>query len=160
VAGLVLEYGGGRDEAIAGLLHDAIEDCPQDYVGGVAALRADLLEHFGPEVLEIVEGCTDAETLPKPPWQERKEAYLAHLATASPSIRLVSCCDKLHNARAIVADQRVMGDALFERFTAGKVGTLWYYASLAAEFEKGVSPAPAAELRRTVTAMQKLAGQG
>ena len=157
VAGLVLEHGGNRDEAIAALLHDSIEDCSEDFPGGVHALRARIRAEFSPEVLEIVEGCTDSETVPKPPWQERKERYLEHLATASPSIRLVSCCDKLHNARAIVADLRVIGGALFERFTAGKVGTLWYYGALAEAFERAPVPGPAGELRRTVAVMRELA---
>jgi len=160
VASLVLESGGNSDEAIAALLHDSIEDCGHIYPGGVEALRARIRDDFGAAVLAIVEGCTDADVDPKPAWRGRKEPNIAHLAGASPSVRLVSCSDKLHNARAIVADLRLMGNALFERFTAGQSGTLWYYGSLAAEFEKGVSPAPAAELRRTVTAMQQLAQQG
>jgi len=113
VAGIVLENGGTADEAIVGLLHDSIEDCGVKFPGGVEALRAHIRASFGPAVLAIVEGCTDAETLPKPPWRARKAAYLAHLVTASPSVRLVSCSDKLHNARAIVSDLRVMGNALF-----------------------------------------------
>lgn len=157
VASLVLEHGGNSDEAIAALLHDSIEDRGHDYPGGVEALRARIRDEFGAAVLAIVEGCTDSETEPKPPWRKRKEDYLAHLADASPSIRLVSCADKLHNARAIVSDLRVLGDALFERFTAKKAGTLWYYESLAAEFERGGPPALAAELRRTVDAMKALA---
>ena len=73
VAGLVLENGGDRDQAIAALLHDAIEDCPVDYPGGVTGLRADIKATFGDTVLRIVEGCTDGETSPKPPYRERKE---------------------------------------------------------------------------------------
>lgn len=157
VASLVLESGGSSDEAIAGVLHDTIEDCAEHYPGGVEALRARIRTEFGPAVLSIVEGCTDAEIVPKPPWRGRKEAYLAHLATASPSVRLVSCCDKLHNARAIVSDLRAIGDALFDRFKPGKAGVLWYYESLAREFEQR-GPAPlAAELRRTVEDMKALA---
>ncbi len=157
VAGLVLEHGGARDEAIAGLLHDAIEDCPTDYPDGRAQLRRDIEREFGPEVLAIVEGCTDADVDPKPPWRARKESYLAHLAKAPPAVRLVSCADKLHNARAIVADLRVMGPALFERFTGKRDGTLWYYRALAAEFARGGPEQLAAELGRTVETMEALA---
>jgi (p)ppGpp synthase/HD superfamily hydrolase len=157
VAGLVLEHGGDRDEAIAGLLHDAIEDCPEDYPGGRAQLKCDIEREFGAAVLAIVEGCTDAEVDPKPPWRPRKEAYLAHLPRAPASVRLVSCADKLHNARAIVADLRVMGPALFTRFTGKRDGTLWYYRALAEEFGRGGPAALAAELRRTVETMEGLA---
>jgi GTP pyrophosphokinase len=158
VAGLVLENGGGRDEAIAGLLHDSIEDCPKDYPGGVPALRADIEREFGDKVLAIVEGCTDAETLKKPPWRGRKERYVAHLEDAPVEVLLVSCADKLHNARAIVADQRVMGNALFERFTGKRDGTLWYYESLAEVFGRRGPKWLSAELSRTVETMKELAG--
>ena len=158
VAGLVLENDGGRDEAIAGLLHDSIEDCGVDYPGGVSALRDRVRSEFGESVLAIVEGCTDAETVPKPPWRERKERYIAHLEHAPPEVLLVSCADKLHNARAIVADLRVMGDALFARFNGGRDGTLWYYEALAEVFGRRGPEHLAAELGRTVETMQELAG--
>jgi (p)ppGpp synthase/HD superfamily hydrolase len=158
VAGLVLENGGGRDEAIAGLLHDSIEDCGADYPGGVGELRGELEAEFGPAVRCIVEGCTDAESVPKPPWRERKTHYIAHLEHAPEQVLLVSCADKLHNARAIVADLRVMGDALFDRFNGGRDGTLWYYESLAEVFERKGPAHLAGELRRTVDTMKTLAG--
>lgn len=81
VASLVLEFGGDEDHAIAGLLHDAIED--------QGAEQEPIIEaRFGPRVAAIVRGCTDADSLPKPPWQARKEAYIAHLETAGPDIWL------------------------------------------------------------------------
>lgn len=158
VASLVLEYGGDEDQAIAALLHDAIEDQAVSYAGGAEALRQTITERFGSRVLEIVEGCTDAETIPKPPWQARKEAYITHLYTANADILLVSCADKLHNARAILRDYRQIGDALWERFTAGKAGVLWYYRSLADAFLAlpAAQPDLAAELDRTVTAIETL----
>jgi (p)ppGpp synthase/HD superfamily hydrolase len=158
VAGLVLENGGGRDAAIAGLLHDSIEDCGMNYPDGVSALRERIRQEFGAGVLAIVEGCTDAETMPKPPYRERKERYIAHVEGAPAEVLLVSCADKLHNARAIVADLRVMGDALFARFNGGREGTLWYYESLAEVFGRRGPEHLAAELGRTVATMKELAG--
>ena len=110
VAGLVLEHGGDEDEAIAALLHDAVEDA-----GGQARL-ANLRHRFGDRVAEIVIDCTDTDITPKPPWRARKETYIAHLENASASARLVSCCDKLHNARTIVADLRTQGDLVWKKF--------------------------------------------
>jgi GTP pyrophosphokinase len=159
VAGIVLEYGGSRDQAIAALLHDAIEDQAEGYPGGAARLRADIRERFGDEVLRIVEGCTDAYTVPKPPWRQRKENYIAHLRETDDAVRLVSCADKLHNARAIVSDLRVLGDALFDRFGGGKAGTLWYYGALAETFLQQGEHRLAAELDRTVRTMRRLAGE-
>jgi len=159
VAGLVLDYGGGRDEAIAALLHDSIEDQGVHYPGGVAALREAISGDFGARVLAIVEGCTDAETMPKPPWADRKKQYVAHIRRASDDVRLVSCSDKLHNARAIVADLRVIGTAVFERFTGQRKGTLWYYDALVTAFSDAGPRDLAAELSRTVAVMKDLAAE-
>jgi GTP pyrophosphokinase len=126
VCALVLDYGGDEDQAIAGLLHDVIEDCGEQH-------RAVVRATFGDRVADIVEGCTDgvpdSEGV-KAPWRERKAAYLAHLRDAPADTLLVSACDKLHNARAIAADVRSTGDDVFTRFKAGRGGTLWYYGAL------------------------------
>src|SRR6266853_1074562 len=103
VAAIAIEHGACEDEAIAALLHDSIEDRSEAF-GGAAKLRAAIREKFGAAVLAIVEGCTDADTIPKPPWKERKEAYLSHLPHASHAVRLVSAADKLYNARSILMD--------------------------------------------------------
>jgi len=152
VAALVLEYGGDEDTAIAALLHDAVEDA-----GGEPRL-ADIRLRFGEAVAYIVDGCSDSKTIPKPPWRKRKEDYVAHLESATPSTLLVSCCDKLHNARCIVADLRDVGDALWGRFNGGREGTLWYYETLSATFERLDVPTPlSGELRRTISTMHDLA---
>jgi (p)ppGpp synthase/HD superfamily hydrolase len=150
VASLVLEHGATENEAIAALLHDAIED------QGGAATREQIRLRFGPTVERIVVECSDAETTPKPPWRERKEAYIARIAAASPSARLVSMADKLHNARSILADYRLVGDALWARFTGGCEGTLWYYRTLADTY-RAVQPHPLAdELARVVAEIERL----
>jgi (p)ppGpp synthase/HD superfamily hydrolase len=153
VTSLVLENGGDEDEAIAALLHDAIED------QGGAATREEIRRRFGDTVVAIVDGCTDAEVMPKPPWRGRKEAYIAHIRQASPSVRLVSAADKLHNARTILADYRVLGDRLWQRFTGGKEGTLWYYRSVV-EALREVGPVPLVEeLDRVVKEIERLAAE-
>ena len=130
VASLVLEYGGNEDEAIAALLHDAIED------QGGAPTREEIRRHFGDKVTAIVDGCTDSDTIPKPPWRDRKEAYIAHIAFASPSVKLVSIADKIYNVRSIIKDYQILGEALWECFHGGKEGTLWYYQSLVEALSK------------------------
>jgi len=151
VASIALQYGANENEAIAALLHDAVED------QGGAATREEILRRFGDKVAEIVDGCTDADTLPKPPWKRRKEAYVAHIRNTSASVRLVSACDKLQNARAILADYRVLGESLWRRFSGGKEGTLWYYRALVQAFrEAGTSPL-IEELDRVVSEIERLA---
>jgi GTP pyrophosphokinase len=124
VASIALEYGANEDEAIAALLHDAVEDA-----GGSDRLE-DIRVRFGDDVANIVDECTDAYTIPKPPWRERKEEYINHISLASRSARLISASDKLHNARSILKDYRLEGETLWSRFNGGKDGTLWYYRSL------------------------------
>jgi (p)ppGpp synthase/HD superfamily hydrolase len=153
VAAIALEHGASEDEAIAALLHDAIED------QGGAPVREEIRRRFGTSVADIVDGCTDSETIPKPPWRERKEKYLAHLGEASPSVRLVCAADKLHNVRSLVADYRVHGEALWDRFNGGRAGTLWYYREIARIL---ISSSPQRnalvdELARVVDQLQRMA---
>jgi GTP pyrophosphokinase len=150
VASIALEYGANEDEAIAALLHDAIED------QGGAATREEIRRRFGDIVTEIVDGCTDTDTTPKPPWQQRKEAYITHIPTASASIRLVSAADKLHNVRSILQDYRLMADRLWGHFQGGKDGTLWYYRALVHAFRAAESTPLVDELDRVVSELEEL----
>lgn len=152
VASLVGTYGGDEEQVIAALLHDAVED----FIDEVPDIRAQIDEKFGPRVLEIVEGCTDSDTLPKPPWAARKQTYLDHLHALpadSPTL-LVSLCDKVYNARAIVADLEVEGEILWERFNAKRAGSLWYYRVLSNIFLHKKPGYLANELKRLVEIME------
>lgn len=153
VSALVLEHGGDEDQAIAGLLHDVIEDCG-------AAYEPIIREQFGERVTRIVRACTDADTTPKPPWQQRKTTYLQHLEQESPEVLLVSACDKLHNARAIVSDQHAIGQTVFERFSATQAQVLWYYESLAEIYLSKMPGRLADEVARNVDHMHAMAGGG
>ena len=150
VASLVLEDGGSAPEAIAALLHDAVED-----QGGARRL-AEIEHRFGQTVAEIVAGCTDSDQSPKPPWRPRKEAYLQHLAVATPAILRVALADKLHNARAIIMDSRRVGPLIWKRFTASRDEVLWYYQSLAHIFAGHRPGAMAEELAQCVHTMASL----
>ncbi|MCL1471801.1 HD domain-containing protein [Argonema antarcticum] len=150
VASIALEYGANEDEAIAALLHDAIED------QGGAATRSEIRRRFGDTVTAIVDGCTDSDTTPKPPWRQRKEAYIAHIPTASPSVLLVSASDKLHNARSILKDYRILGESVWERFKGGREGSLWYYRALVNAFRKAWSSPLIDELERVVSELEDL----
>lgn len=148
VAALAIEYGANEDEAIAALLHDAVED-----QGGPPTLKA-IRETYGDEVARIVDACSDTDEVPKPPWKERKEAYLEHLESADESVRLVSCCDKIHNLRSILSDYRHFGGEVFERFKAGQEGTMWYYAALSEVFTRLGPERPASDLAHTLVTLQ------
>jgi (p)ppGpp synthase/HD superfamily hydrolase len=121
VTALVLEHQGTEAEAIAALLHDAIED-----QGGIPT-REKIRSQFGDEISAIIEGCTDSDTQPKPPWYERKQRYLHQIKTAAPSVRLVALADKLHNARSLLQLLRHQGSSAWDNFGGKKAGTLWFY---------------------------------
>jgi (p)ppGpp synthase/HD superfamily hydrolase len=152
VSDIAMEYGANETEAIAALLHDAVEDC-----GGAKRLR-DIERKFGKAVAKIVDGCTDTYEFPKPPWLERKKVYVAHVRRAPVSTKLVSASDKLHNIRACLMTYRQEGEKLWARFSGGKDGTLWYYRALVSAFGDNERIHPLIqEIDRTLTELESLA---
>jgi (p)ppGpp synthase/HD superfamily hydrolase len=159
VASIALHHGADEHEAIAALLHDAIEDAPKAL--GADWVRTWLRFRFGERVLDIVEGCTDADVQPKPKWRVRKEAYVAHVPKASGSVVLVSASDKLHNASAILADYREVKEELWGRFNpdAGQAGVIGYYRGLVRAYQStGHHPSLVRELDRVVTQIEEESG--
>lgn len=165
VCALVLEAGGEEDLAIAALLHDAVED-----QGGESTLLI-IRQRFGDRVADVVNGCTDTDETPKPPWKQRKQDYLDHLRSAPDDVRLVSAADKVHNARSILFDYRTLegvngekgkGHEVWQRFHADARAQLWYYRELVAALQVGESQGPTKvrplfdELHRLVSEMEKL----
>jgi len=154
VAGIVLESGGDEDEAIAALLHDAIED------GGGRRARATILERFGPNVTRIVEECSDTDQTPKPPWRARKEAFLARLRDVSPSAHLVIAADKLDNLRGLIDGYHEHGDGLWQYFGGGRDGTLWYHRSIVDALRGGAPGGLVDRLARAVAQLESLVNGG
>lgn len=148
VAALVVEHGGEEDVAVAALLHDAVEDQGGDPV------RRRIREQFGERVAALVEGCTDTDEIPKPPWQARKEAFIAELGGAPPEVCLIVACDKLHNASATLDDLRVDGEAVWSKFKGGRDGTLWYLRSVMEIIEPDLPQRLAGRLRRTIEELE------
>lgn len=164
VAGIVLEANSYHqmenieDVAIGALLHDAVED--QGHKIDLEQIR----DKFGETVYRIVRECSDAivteEGQEKPPWEERKKTYLGKIASKSQETLLVSCADKLHNARCIMFDHDRIGDEVWGRFNAGKAGTVWYYKCLAEEFERAWPDNPLLpDFQALVERMQIAAGE-
>ena len=153
VASLVLESGGDEDLAIAALLHDVVEDC-----GGAPMLR-EVRRRFGTRVAKIVEGCTDTDVSPKPPWRERKEWYIRHLRSADADTRLVSAADKLNNVRSILTDYREVGESIWARFKGGREGTIWYYRALRDEFLRRKPTRVTRELALAVDELETVASE-
>ena len=144
VAALVLEDGGGEDEAIAALLHDAIED-----QGDRTSLN-ELRDRFGPVVADIVEACSDTDQRPKPPWLGRKQAYIERMQTAPEPVLRVACADKVHNVRSTLADLREHGDRTWRKFGSTPERQLWYYTTLSQLFSRRLPGPLSQELARLV----------
>jgi (p)ppGpp synthase/HD superfamily hydrolase len=165
VASIALEHAANEDEAIAAVLHDAIEDAPKRL--GASGVRGAIEERFGADALKIVEGCTDADIQPKPPWRRRKEQYVRRISHEDAPTLLVSASDKLHNVRAILSDFRAEGIDVFDRLNkeAAVDATIGYYRALVIAFRarnKRLTdprlPRLLDELDRTVTALEQEVG--
>jgi (p)ppGpp synthase/HD superfamily hydrolase len=152
VTSLVLESGGDEELAIAALLHDVVEDC------GGAPLLKEVRRRFGNRVAKVVDGCTDADADPKPPWRERKETYIRHLKKADADTRLVSAADKLNNVRSILSDYRSIGESVWSRFNGGREGTLWYYRTLLDVFLRHKPNRITRDLELAVNELETLTG--
>jgi (p)ppGpp synthase/HD superfamily hydrolase len=150
VTSTVLTHGGNEEEAIAALLHDAVED-----QGGKPRLR-EIRRKFGARVAQIVKGCTDADTDPKPPWLERKKSHLRHLRSADSSVLLVCAADKLYNASETLSDFRKHRDSIWARFKGGKQGTLWYYDEVAKILRSKGPQDLVMELERVVAELKRV----
>jgi (p)ppGpp synthase/HD superfamily hydrolase len=151
VASLIIEGGGTETQAIAGLLHDAVED------QGGAPVLAEIRDEFGDDVATIVDECSDTDVVPKPPWKQRKQDYVDHLRDASEATILVSLADKLDNARAILRDYRIDSDELWQRFSVHDPQEhLWYYRSLLAVYQDRNSTWLVTELERVLGELEAL----
>jgi GTP pyrophosphokinase len=151
VSALVSEHGGDEDQTIAALCHDYLEDVP-------GATRGELASRFGERVARFVEALSDSVGQPKPMWEERKRTYLAKLAVESPELKLISAADKLHNATSILRDYRVQGEGVWDRFTATREQTLWYYRELVVALGTGWTHPLLDELERVVEELHAAAG--
>jgi (p)ppGpp synthase/HD superfamily hydrolase len=151
VAGLVINDGASEAQAIAALLHDTVED-----QGGPATLE-EIKENFGDEVARIVQECSDTDEQPKPPWRERKETYVKHLAEVGEDTLLVSVADKLDNARSMLRDYHGHGPALWERFNRkNPQDHLWYYGELLKAYRaRGLDSWMVGELDRVVDELKR-----
>jgi (p)ppGpp synthase/HD superfamily hydrolase len=153
VTALVMEHGGDADQMVAAALHDYLEDIP-------GASLVEIEERFGRNVARLVDALSDHKdaSRPKAPWKERKSAHVEFLRSAGRDVKLVSACDKLHNARSLVADQKRVGDEAFSRFNAPKNDTLWYYRAAREALGDGYTHDVLEELDAAIDEMHRLAG--
>lgn len=151
VAALVGEYGGTEAQVIAALLHDAVED-----QGGPAVLGC-IRATFGEEVAGYVSACSDTDVTPKPPWRERKEAFIRRIAGATPEVKLIVAADQLHNTRGLITGLREGGPPFWDQFNGGRDGSLWYRAEMVRALSDGWTHPMLADLADTVDQLHHMA---
>jgi GTP pyrophosphokinase len=149
---IVAEHGGDEDQMLAALLHDYLEDIEGSSVSEIET-------RFGVRVAQLVVALSDTTERPKPPWAARKRSYLAKLAHEPHELKLVSAADKLHNARSLVRDYLLVGETLWQRFTASREQTLWYYKSVVRALGTGWQHPLLVELEQSVDELWRVAGE-
>jgi (p)ppGpp synthase/HD superfamily hydrolase len=124
VSVILMRHSFGEDLAIAGVLHDVVEDC--DYPLGAIA------DAFGDEVARLVEAVSETKAVDgaELPWEQRKAEKLAHLHAGAPDVAALKAADAIHNARSIAADLRAVGPEVWQRFKRGPEPTLGYYRAI------------------------------
>ena len=124
------------DVIIGGILHDVFEDTDVSL--------SEIERQFGNEVRRLVKNSSEPEELKKlkdqsGTWKERKIHTIEQLKILDKSSKIISCCDKLHNAQSMNTDYIFVGERLWERFNAKKEDTFWYYQSCLEAYKIGVS---------------------
>ncbi|HYP08973.1 MAG TPA: HD domain-containing protein [Bryobacteraceae bacterium] len=167
VCSLVLEDGGGEDEAIAALLHDSVEDQSAGYAGGEGALRDHIGVNFGPEVLRLVDALTERrspETAAirdkRERWRTHKQAYIEQILSYDLPVRRISCADSLYNVRSLISGYRAMGEKLWTRFmTREAADQLWGYSAISRAFTQAGGIGLAAELEDAIDQLHRVTGR-
>lgn len=132
VAKILIEAGCSEDVAVAGILHDTVEDS--------SFKIDDIRREFGEEVARLVEGASEPDK--SDTWENRKRHTIDILETASMDAVYVSLADKLANIRDIRADYEKLGDDVFLRFNRPKDKQEWYYRAMAGVFSKRIVDEP------------------
>ncbi len=166
VTAAVIEDGGSEEEAIAALLHDAIEDQARHYPGGAPALARAIEDEFGAEVLRLVEALTERPDASEQGisdraarWRAHKNAYIRQIVTADARVRRISSADSLYNVRSLTRDYLRMGDEIWNRFlTRSRDDQLWAYGAVARALVEAGGGTLAGELDRAVDELYRVTG--
>lgn len=126
VGRLLLDAGYENEIAIAGFLHDTVED--------TSVTLAEIASLFGERVAMLVEGASEKNKADT--WENRKLETIHKLQTAEPGIVALSCADKLDNILSIRRDMEAIGDDVWKRFNRPMEKQKWYYTSLLSVFSK------------------------
>jgi (p)ppGpp synthase/HD superfamily hydrolase len=149
---ILMRHGFSEDLAIAGLLHDVVEDCDVSL--------ADIAAEFGNQVARLVEAVSETKALDgaELPWEQRKAEKLAHLHAGGPDVAALKAADAIHNVRSIFADLHNAGAAVWERFKRGPEPTLGYYYAVLEGVRAKLDAHPiVADLEDAVTELKRVA---
>lgn len=127
---LILQENGADEEMIsAGILHDVLEDGNLD----IEFIKSEIRDKLNEKVLEYVIGASELlENRDFTCWDIRKQHTIDYLKDKDTpmEIKMISCADKLSNARSIIRDLQRVGDKVWDIFNAGYEKQKWYYEGL------------------------------
>ncbi len=138
--------------AVAGLLHDVVEDQGYDL--------SQIRKSFGVRVAEMVAALSERKTDErgvKRAWETRKREGLDQLRGASPDVAAVKAADTLHNVCCIALDMRRDGPQVWDRFARGPEPQLRYYREALGAAREALGDHPlVAELADAVESLARL----
>ncbi len=148
---LLLQHGCSEEVAIAGFLHDTLED--------TATTVEEMRERFGERIAWLVEQVTEPDR--SKPWEVRKQHTVVHLRQVEDrEVLLVACADKLDNLQMMREGMRVYGVEFWERYKAPMPAQKWYYTTLAKIFQQRLTEEPGATLAaRTAEVARQVFGE-
>ncbi len=117
--GLILSQATNNENVIvAGILHDAVEDCHPDHPVTLDEIK----KEFGVEVKNLVKVVTEEN--PDDPYDVRKKVALDHVREMTNDQILVKSADVIANMTELIHDFEENGESVFERFNTDKLKKL------------------------------------
>ncbi len=140
VAIILSEYTEDEDVIIAALLHDIIEDVPDQY--SEQQMRAE----FGDRTTDIVLEVTEDKSITD--WDERKRQYREGLERDSQKALLLSTADMLQNLTSMIEAYEQIGSKFFENFTTDQATRVDAYAKRIAILKRRLDSPIVTELEK------------
>lgn len=115
------QYGFSAEVVAAGETHDVYED--------TSFPEVELERRLGTRVSTIVKMVTHDDSLP---WEEKKAGYIEQVRQGWVEAKAVCCADKIHNLGTLIDDHKILGPAIWQKFSRGKAKKLWFEQSVLA----------------------------
>lgn len=129
VAKILLDAGLPHIVAVAGLLHDTVEDTDIEI--------EDIQKIFGNEVSDLVAYNTEDK---EDSWEERKSHTIRQVSTGSLNEKSLVVADKYANLLELIRNYEKIGDKVWGSFKRGKHEQYWYFSGVAKSGKENLLP--------------------